>query len=326
MYTSKSYMQKNDAKTIDLPECPVDSISCIAFNLENTHVAASSWDGFVKLYKLPYYPSPSSNCTVEKTYALNKPVLSCCFFNNMLLAGLSDGSLVAVESNNTIKAHESSIKAIQNYNNQFIITGSFDNTLKFWDLKSTSPFHTITLTSKIYSMDLKESFLVVALGDKSVIFYDMNNINQPTVIQTKFNYSLRSIATHKDQDSFAVGGIEAKVETFSRNYPAKRTVFRCHRLDGKLYSVNLIRYLPNNPSFIVTGGADGSLVWFDKDNRSKICSNEFGSPITAGEFSNDGKYFIFGVGDDWSKGYTGVYTKTFLKMIVVNSIPGLMNK
>lgn len=324
MYTTKSFIQKNDAKTIDLPDCPVDTISCVSFNLENTHVAISSWDGSVKLYRLPFYSSPGSNCTLEKSYSLSKPVLSCCFFNNMLLAGLSDGSLVAADSNNTVKAHDSAIKSIQNFNNQFIITGSFDSTLKFWDLKSSSPFHTIALSSKVYAMDLKESVLVVALGDKTVVVYDMNNVGQPVVFPTRFNYSIRSVAPHKDQDSFAVGGIEAKVETFSRNFPAKKMVFRCHRVDGKLYAVNVVRFLPNDSRLIVTGGSDGSLVWFDRENRSKLCSNEFGAPITAGEFSNDGKYFIFAVGDDWSKGYTGVYTKTFLKMIIVNTIPGLM--
>lgn len=326
MYTTKSFIQKNDAKTIDLPDCPTDSVSCICFNPENTYVAVSSWDGTVKAYRLPFYSSPGSNCTLEKTYTLNKPVLSCCFFNNMLFAGLTDGSLVAVESNNTIQAHEASIKMIQNYNNQLLITGSFDCTLKFWDLKSSSPIHSITLPGKVYSMDLKGAFLVVGLSNKNIITYDMNNINQPNVVPTRLNYSIRSVATHKDQDSFAVGGIEAKVETFSRAYPAKKMIFRSHRVDNKLYSINVMRFLPSDPRLIVTGGADGSLVWFDRENRSKLCTNEFGSPVTAGEFSNDGKYFIFAIGDDWSKGYTGSYTKTVLKMINVNTVPGLMNK
>lgn len=326
MYTNKNFIQKKEVMTVDLPEPPTDSVSCIAFNLENTHFAVASWDGSLRVYRLPYYASPGSNCTFEKAYPLGKPVISCCYFNGMLFAGLVDGSLVAVESGNTIKAHESIIKGIQNYNNQFFVTGSFDGTLKFWDFKSPSPIHSISLPAKVYSMELKDSFLVVALSDKTIITYDMKNVNQPTVFPTKMLYSLRCVACHKDSDSFATGSVEAKVEVFSRSCPSKKLAFRCHRVDNKLYSVNVIRFYPNDSDLIVTGGADGSLVWFDRMNRSKLFTKDFGIPITAGEFSNDGKYFIFAIGDDWSKGYMGEYIKPSLKMILSSSIPGLMNK
>lgn len=325
MYTNKSYLAKKDASTIDLLEPPADSVSDIAFNLENTHMAVSSWDCTVRLYRLPYYAGGSS-FIFEKSFSLGKPVLSVCFFNQMLLAGLVDGSIVAVETGQVIPAHKAPVKSIKNFNNQFIVTGSFDSTLKFWDLKSANPIHTIAFPGKVYAMDLKDSFLCVALSDRSVITYDMNNINQQSVFSTRFTYSIRSVGCHKDLDSFAVGGIEAKVEAFSRSIPAKKIVFRCHRVENKLYSVNVVRFYPQDSSLMVTGGSDGSLVWFDKINRSKLCSNDFGSPVTAGEFSNDGKYFVFGVGDDWSKGYTGAPTKTYLKMIVVSTIPGILNK
>ena len=319
-------MPKKDLPTIDLPECPLDSISNISFNLENTHMAVSSWDGTVKLYKIPYYGNPGANFTVEKSFSLGKPVLSCCFFNSMLLAGLVDGTMVAVESNQTIKAHENSIKSMKNFNNQFLVTGSFDGTLKFWDLKSLNPIHSITLPGKVYAMDLKSSFLTVALDDKTIITYDMNNPNQPMVFPTKLSHSIRSICCHKDLDTFAVGGIEAKIEIFSRTMPTKKTVFRSHRVENKLFSVNVVSLHPNDSNILVSGGADGSLTWLDKANRSKLSNTEYHVPITAGEFSNDGKYFVFALGDDWSKGYTGVPVKVSLKMVVTNQVPGIMNK
>jgi len=323
MYTTKSLGNKSDVKPTDIPDGPTDTISSIAFNQENTHFAVSSWDGSVRLYRLPYYSSPAATCSLEKNYTVGSPVLCCCFFNNMLLAGLVNGHLVAVDSNNTIKAHESSIKAMCNYNNQLVVTASFDCTIKFWDLKSTSPVHTISLSAKVYAMDYREQFLIVALSDRSVVVYDMNNINHPTVFPTKFMYALRSVGTHKDRDTFVVGGIDARAEIFSRTSPGKTSTFRCHRVDNKLFSVNVVRLYPLDPRVLVSGGADGALIWFDKENRSKINTNEFGAPVTAGEFSSDGKYFVFGIGDDWSKGYTGVGTKTELKMIVVSTIRGM---
>lgn len=326
MYTNKSFLPKKDLPTVDLPDCPLDSISSIAFNLENTHMAVSSWDGTVKLYKIPYYGNPGANFTIEKSFNLQKPVLSCCFFNGMLLAGLVDGSLVGVEANQTIKAHDNSIKALKNFNNQFLVSGSFDGTLKFWDLKSSNPIHSINLPGKVYAMDLKGSFLVVALDDKTILAYDMSNPTQPAVFPTRLTHSIRSVCCHKDLDTFAVGGIEAKIEIFSRTIPSKKTIFRSHRIENKLYSVNAIAFSPNDPNIFVSGGADGSLVWLDKLNRNKLCTAEYNVPITAGEFSNDGKYFVFALGDDWSKGYTGQPVKVSLKMVVTNQVPGYMNK
>lgn len=317
-------MAKKEISATDLPDCPIDSISDLSFNFENTHLAVSSWDGSVKLYKMPFYGNPGSAFTIEKSYSLGKPVLTCCFFNGMLLAGLVDGSIVAVESNQTIKAHEKSIKSMKNFNNQFIVTGSFDSTLKFWDLKSLNPIHSISLPGKVYSMDLKDSFLAVALDDRTVITYDMNNLNQPCVFQSKFNYAIRSVGCHKDLDTFAIGGIESKLEVFSRTIPAKKMCIRSHRVENKLYAVNIVCLYPNDPNYLVTGGSDGSLVWFDKVNRNKLCTSEYNVPVTAGQFSNDGKFFVFALGDDWSKGYTGQPMKVSLKCVLVSQIPGMM--
>lgn len=332
MYGNRSFVTKKPEQTIvEASDVPGDTISDIAVNFENTHVAVSSWDSTIKIYKISapamsYLPSTTSSPTLvcEKTFTVGKPCLSVCFFGSFIVGGLVDGSLVVFDlsgnQNSIPSAHAAPIKSIKNFANQFIITGSFDSTLKFWDLKSTNSAHTITVPGKVYGMDLRGSFLCVLLSDKSVQTYDLTNITLTSTINTRFNYSVRSVACGTDSDSFAVGGIEAKVEVFFKSSESKKFIFRSHREGNKLYSVNVIRFDPTNPNIIVTGGADKSIVFFDKSNRMKIHTSTHESPITAAEFTNDGKYFIFAVGDDWSKGYTGIPSKTALKLLDAKAV------
>ncbi|MCA9750448.1 MAG: hypothetical protein KC414_15160, partial [Romboutsia sp.] len=234
MYGRSFITKKVEPEALDIPDVYNDSISDIAFNLEGTHMIVGSWDCNLRLYRISSSSfSTSQAFSLEKTFSLRKPILSVCFFNSFFLAGTVDGSLILVDLNNNqnyTEAHSGGIKSIKNYNNQFIITGSFDSTVKFWDLKSSSPIYSLNLPGKIYSMDLKGNSLFLALSDKTVKLYDINNINAVNTFVTKFNYSIRSISCSNDNDTFAVGGIEAKIELFSKTIESKRAVFRCHRV------------------------------------------------------------------------------------------------
>jgi mRNA export factor len=327
MFAGRSYgIKKQEAEILDIVDCPTDSISDIAFNLENTHMAVSSWDCSVRIYRIPNGFNTPPSFTLEKNILLSKPVLTVAFFNVNIVAGLVDGSIIVIDPMNNqtpIQAHSAIVKSIKNYSNKFLISGSFDSSIKFWNLESTNPIHAINLPSKVYSMDVKGHYLYVGLGDKTVQFYDLNNISNCGNIPTKFMYPIRSIGCSQDNEFFAVGGVEAKVEVMSRMRPTARVIFKCHRQASKLYAVNVLRFYPRDPNILVSGGSDGSIVWFDKGNRLKLLTSEFSQSITAGDFSNDSAYFVFATGDDWSKGYSGNSVETKLKFIVVSSVPSL---
>lgn len=326
MNFTKSFISKKDNPSVELVQAPSDSVSDIVFNFDDTLLAASSWDGSVTIYKIPMYPTTPFNLQFEKSVNLGKPVLSLCFFGNTIFCGLSDGTIMSYDSSVVLSgAHGAPVKSLKNYQNQFLISGSFDSSLKFWKMENATltNFHSISLPSKVYQMDLQGNFLCVALSDKSVISYNLQNINDQNLSLTKFTYSVRSIGCHKDMDSFAIGGIEGKVEISSRANTERRVVFRTHRQGSKIYSVNVVKFHPMNSNILITGGSDGFINVFEKVNRSKYATYEFGSPITAGDFSNSGKYFAFAVGDDWSKGYTGVPTKVSIRILETRNVQGL---
>lgn len=329
MYPTRSFTTKKPSATsIAIEAPPADSISDIAFSPDNSRMAVSSWDSSIRLYAMP--PIMSSYSTTrtfrfENTFTLSQPVLSISFFGNSIVAGLVDGTLVLLDpsgNKNLIQAHRGGIKRVRNFNNQFVITCSFDSTVKFWDMKSEMPLHTITMPAKAYSMDLQGNVLAVMLADKSVYVYNMNDINNPAVFPLRFNYSPRSVAVAADLDSIAVGGIEAKIHVFSRTMDAKKSTFRGHKTNQRLYAVNVIRFVPRDPKIVISGGADGTLIVFDRNSHMKLATLEFPSPITACEITPDGQSLVFALGDDWSKGYTNTPVETKLQYVDINSLIG----
>ena len=328
MYTNRSYMKKPDPASVDIADCPADTISDIAFNLENSAMAVSSWDATLSLYTFSFMPSFGSAQPFrrEKVFPLPAPALSTAFFGSTVVAGCVTGALVCFDMNgnqNLIQAHSAGIKAIKNYNNQFLITGSFDSTIKFWDLKSSQPIYSISLPGKVYAMSLSGSLLCVACSSKAVLLYDINNLNAPSTYATRFNYGIRSVAMSSDLDTFVAGGLEAKIEVFSKTMDAKKFCVRSHRDNSRLYSVNVLHFYPLDAGVIVSGGADGSLVWFDKHNRMKIQTFSYTEPITAAQFTADGRYFVFATGEDWSKGYVADSPRPSLKFLDAKNISGL---
>ena len=51
----------------------------------------------------------------------------------------------------------------------------------------------------------------------------------------------------------------------------KKYAFKCHRINDTIYPVNAIAFHPIHGTF-ATGGADGTVVTWDANNKKKLCS------------------------------------------------------
>lgn len=329
MTLNRGFTVKKSDYAKEFSDKPIDTISDVAFNQNNTCFAVSSWDKTVTIYS---FDSFSTTLPFHKqlVFQLSAPVLSVCFFNNLVVAGCTNGSMVFFDSTTgleltAVQAHTGGIKALANYENKVIISGSFDQSLKVWEIKDTVNLcHSITLPAKVYAMSLSNTMLGIGLSNKTIQIYNLLNITVPVTFSTRFSYSIRSISLCPDVDSFAAGSIEAKIEIFSRTMDSKRFLIRAHREQNKLYSVNSIDFCPLNHNVIVSGGSDGSLVWFDRNSRVKMLNETFSNSVTASSFSSDGRFYVFATGDDWSKGYTGVRIMPGLFVIETRNIPGMV--
>ena len=154
--------------------------------------------------------------------------------------------------------------------------------------------------------------------------------NNNNIARSYFNFQ---ISFRYAPDGFAIGCAEGRVAITYFDTNARKQVdpkksssvsfdpnfaFKCHRveyksdnekkvIDGKqvaadAYTINFIRFHPEFQT-LITAGADGKYVFWDKDHRTRLGPNmtnnqkyEFPLPLTAGDVSADGKFMIFATG------------------------------
>ena len=52
--------------------------------------------------------------------------------------------------------------------NNMLVTGSWDKTIKYWDLRSQNPVHTQQLPERVYGMDISYPLMVVGMAGRRV--------------------------------------------------------------------------------------------------------------------------------------------------------------
>jgi mRNA export factor len=314
-------MVQYSAKIIDLQNPPADTVSEMAFSPLHNLMATSSWDSSIRIYD-PTNPYSASNNTVTNTA---KPLLTCCFSTEVpsqAFAGAADGSLHMLDLQtsqlSSFQAHNEGVKAVRFYQNM-LVSGSWDKTVKFWDIRTGKPVFSLDLPGKVYAMDLESNMLALSLSDNNVVTYNLTDINQKKMHTSKLNWMVRSLACSSDNETFALGGIEGKCEIININSPVKRMVFRCHRIDNRVYSVNSVSFFPNNANILATAGGDGSLLFFDSQSRLKVYTHKENDAITCAKFTPNGAFYAYATGHDWSTGYTSTYKPVNLKVVQVST-------
>lgn len=301
-----------------LQTSPQDTPSDLNFNPVHDIIGVSSWDGCIRFY------SPT---TFDEKFVIreDKPILSTTFNadGSVALGAMSDGNVLVhdLQANKSFKitAHTAAVKSLKFYNN-LLISGSFDKTLKFWDLRSAGPVHVVNLSERVFCMDLNRDMLGVSLAGNKVSTYDLRNNCSEKSLSTKLFWQIRSICCGNDNDTVIVGGIEGKAEVMTLSPSTKRMIFRCHRTKEELYAVNVVSMHPTKSNVIASGGSDGVLSFFDRESKMKIFNENFESPVTCGRFNAAGNLFAVGIGYDWSRGYDPAGYKTGLKILNVDSL------
>ena len=83
-----------------------------------------------------------------------------------------------------VAGHDAPIKScrfidgLPNLSNM-LVTASWDKTLRYWDLRSPTPAHTLNLPERCYSMDVKGPLMVVATAERHIQIYNLNNPATP---------------------------------------------------------------------------------------------------------------------------------------------------
>ncbi|GJM93796.1 hypothetical protein PR202_ga10384 [Eleusine coracana subsp. coracana] len=246
----------NPNKSLEVNPAPEDSVSSLSFSPNANHLIATSWDN-------------QALCSAWKDDGTTVFSGGCDKLVKMwpLLSGGQP---------TTFSGHEAPVKElawIPQMN--LLVSGSWDKTLRYWDIRQPQPAHVQQLPERCYALSLSYPLMVVGTADRNIIVYNLQNpqaefkrIASPLKLQT------RCLAAFPDQQGFLVGSIEGRVGVHhvDDSQQAKNFTFKCHREGNEIYSVNSLNFHPVYGTF-ATAGSDGGFNFWDKDSkqRLKVC-------------------------------------------------------
>eukprot|EP01080_Neovahlkampfia_damariscottae_P004397 gene4397-7772_t len=279
-----------------LNDLPNDSISSVSFTPSKKNLLlATCWDGSVRIYDV-------DNNIVLKKYQHKGAVLDGCWNSDShcFTSGL-DATIKMYDLENEkeieIGKHSKAIRCLT-FNNNRLYSGSWDETVKVWDIEKKECLHTFELPGKVYSMDISKDgkHLVVGTHGRHVYIYDLTTMKLIQKRESSLKYQTRIIRCFIDSKGYALSSIEGRVsiEYFDvdPSVQEKKYAFKCHRTKDEgvetLYPVNGIAFHPIYGSF-ATGGSDKIVNIWDGFNKKKLVSfSPYPTSISSLSFNYDG--------------------------------------
>ena len=216
---------------------------------------------------------------------------------------------------------------------QILVTGSWDKTIKYWDLRQSTPVASVDCQERVYSMDARDKMLIIGTADRYINTVDLS---QPQkfykTIQSPLKWQTRVVSCFNDSTGYAVGSIEGRcaIQYVEDKDSNSNFSFKCHRQPptpsgpnpvSNVYAVNAISFHPVHGTFS-TAGSDGTFNFWDKDAKHRLKGfPETGGPISATDFNASGNIFAYAVSYDWSKGYSS-NTKETVNKVMLHAVQG----
>ncbi|KAH8148181.1 uncharacterized protein LAJ45_07633 [Morchella importuna] len=308
------------SKDIELSSPPEDSVSDISFSSQSEHLAVASWDKKVRIYEI----SDTGSSVGKAAYDHEGPVLSVVWSKDgsKVISGGADKAarMYDLQSgvSTQVAVHDQPIRAcrfIQPPNGaEMLVTGSWDKSLKYWDLRQQAPVATLQLSERVYTLDVAQSLMVVGLAEKQI---EIVNLANPTAIwktiPSPLKWQTRVVSCFPDATGFAVGSIEGRcaIQYVDEKQSNMNFSFKCHReapvgspmANVNVFSVNAISFHPTYGTFS-TAGSDGTFHFWDKDAKHRLKGYpSVNGTIPATAFNRNGSIFAYAISYDWSKGH-----------------------
>jgi mRNA export factor len=207
-----------------------------------------------------------------------------------------------------------------------LATGSWDSTLRYWDVRAPREMAKVALPGKLNTMDVRDASMVLGTSDKKFHVFNLStpdrplrSLESPLKLQTR---CMRICADGKfylaasSEGRCAIRALDATLDatTIPGVHPAKTYAFafKCHRDESLIFPVNAVdaHPRPENHNVFMTAGGDGVVSFWDREKRHRVremkVSSSYGQgaqvPVTDARWSSDGKCFAYAMGYDWSKG------------------------
>lgn len=194
----------------------------------------------------------------------------------------------------------------------YLVSGSWDKTVKVWDVKSRVALLDYVLENKVLGIaNDGTSRVFCACTERTIVSFDTEKPQQsPITRSTPITYQTRSVAANDGY--LAIGFCEGRIVIESL-YEEDSTfhAFKAHIADSDgmkiVYPVNALAFQPGT-NYILTGGSDGNVVLINMETQRimqplKDENNEqFDTSISSVSFSKDGKMLAVAVSYCWENG------------------------
>ncbi|KZT67404.1 WD40 repeat-like protein [Daedalea quercina L-15889] len=309
-------------KDIEVVDPPTDSISCLSFSGQADYLAVGSWSNEVRIYEV----GPTGQTQGKAMYTHQAPVLSVCWNKDgsKILSGGADNAArmfdVTTGQSSPVALHDAPVRCvrwIESPQGGVLVTGSWDKTIRYWDLRTPNPVSTVQLPERCYTLDVAYPLMVVGTAERHIQIFNLTN--PTTAFKTMLSplkWQTRVVSCFPAANGFAVGSVEGRVaiQYVEDKDASNNFSFKCHRKDAVpankdqslVYAVNDINWHPVHGTFS-TCGSDGTINFWDKDARTRLKTfDPAPGPVPASCFNRTGSIFAYAVSYDWSKGHSGM--------------------
>ncbi|KAI6784192.1 uncharacterized protein J7T54_004738 [Emericellopsis cladophorae] len=335
---SASNQTQGDLKSdVPLSNPPTDSISDLAFNPgqnQSDFLAVASWDNKVRIYEI----NGQGQSEGRYQYEHSQPVLNVDFSRDgtKIVSAGADKSVkvcdLASQQEIVAGTHDQPVRTARFFEaggNPMIVSGSWDKTVKYWDMRQQGPAATVQCQDRVYAMDVKGDLCVVGTADRYINVIDLKNPQKIyKSIQSPLKWQTRVVSCFTDSAGYAIGSIEGRcaIQYVEDKDASSNFSFKCHRDPAvnntvNVHAVNSISFHPVHGTFS-TAGSDGTFHFWDKDAKHRLKGYpNVGGSITATAFNKTGSIFAYAISYDWSKGYQN-NTSSYPTKVMLHPIQG----
>ncbi|KAI9283154.1 WD40-repeat-containing domain protein [Sporodiniella umbellata] len=284
-----------NSQQFQLDHPPLDGITNVCFHpKDSSRLLVSSWDKTLRLYNV-------SDRTLVYKADNTGALLDCCFGEgSVLFSGSIDNQVTQydpqTETERVLGKHRNAVRCVDWHREKnVLVTGSWDSTLRLWDPRVQGHIHEIDLPYKVFSMDMVQFTLAVAMAERRIQTFDLRQLTPiGTDHPTTLKYMLKSIRLMPNARGLACSSIEGRVmlRYFDTHLEKKDFVFKSHKhfiQDTEVvYPVNSVAFHPTYGTF-ASGGSDCMVNIWDGAHKRRIRQfSGYPEEIACLNFSHDG--------------------------------------